>query len=275
MGLDYSINLHFPTLRLKDALTALAEFAEPVQDRKTTVHLPCGRAIALPFTSRFKSGTVTLQWGGGEGKFDTSLRFLCDDAIRDGNYAHTVELVDGVEYAGIGYIYLTVRVGCLYSELSFMAATTGMSRLFVNSVSIRNRFLDLLATAGGVVGWLDQETCEYFRLDDPAQTIVPEWTAPPDRLSARSSADRDTAGLCGGLGHPLHEVEAVLACRSESAVGLASVIRHQRAFDLLPVLADALEEAGCIRRDVLDHLRVGGPHKDGCWVADLLLGDGL
>jgi hypothetical protein len=39
----------------------------------------------------------------------------------------------------------------------------------------------------------------------------------------------------------------------------------------LGVLADALEEAGCAARDVLDHLRASGPHVLGCWPVDLLL----
>jgi hypothetical protein len=52
---------------------------------------------------------------------------------------------------------------------------------------------------------------------------------------------------------------------------LAQAIYEGRAFDLLPVLADALEEAGCIHIDLLDHLRGPGPHVRGCWALDLLL----
>jgi hypothetical protein len=42
----------------------------------------------------------------------------------------------------------------------------------------------------------------------------------------------------------------------------------------LPVLADALEEAGCDDREFLAHLRGGGPHCRGCFVVDALLGKG-
>jgi hypothetical protein len=42
--------------------------------------------------------------------------------------------------------------------------------------------------------------------------------------------------------------------------------------DRLAVLADALEEAGCSDRAILDHLRGPGPHVRGCWPLDLLLG---
>ncbi|MEO2088790.1 MAG: hypothetical protein ABGY75_04720 [Gemmataceae bacterium] len=59
--------------------------------------------------------------------------------------------------------------------------------------------------------------------------------------------------------------------RSETAVALASSIYAERAFDHLPVLADALEEAGCDQPDVLAHCRGPGPHARGCWVVDLVL----
>jgi hypothetical protein len=43
--------------------------------------------------------------------------------------------------------------------------------------------------------------------------------------------------------------------------------------DRLPILADALEEAGCDNADILGHLRGPGPHWRGCWPLDLLLAD--
>jgi hypothetical protein len=55
---------------------------------------------------------------------------------------------------------------------------------------------------------------------------------------------------------------------------LAQVIYDNRRFAELPILADALEEAGCDNADVLSHCRSEGPHVRGCWVVDLLLGKG-
>jgi hypothetical protein len=53
---------------------------------------------------------------------------------------------------------------------------------------------------------------------------------------------------------------------------LAQAIYDDRAFDRLPILADALEEAGCDTADILAHCRGPGPHVRGCWVVDLILG---
>jgi hypothetical protein len=49
----------------------------------------------------------------------------------------------------------------------------------------------------------------------------------------------------------------------------------ERAFERLPVLADALEDAGCANQDILAHCREQGKvHVRDCWVLSLLLGDG-
>ncbi len=60
--------------------------------------------------------------------------------------------------------------------------------------------------------------------------------------------------------------------RTPTVVDLAQQMYDGRDFGLMPVLADALEDAGCDRDDVLAHCRGPGPHVRGCWVVDLVLG---
>jgi hypothetical protein len=67
---------------------------------------------------------------------------------------------------------------------------------------------------------------------------------------------------------------AVLGWNGWQVVKLARAIYAERRFDDLPVLADALEEAGCEEEAMLAHCRGPGPHVPGCWVVDLLLGKG-
>jgi hypothetical protein len=74
------------------------------------------------------------------------------------------------------------------------------------------------------------------------------------------------------VGNPFHPVALDPAWRTEAVVALGSGIYADRAFDRLPVLADALEDAGCADADILSHCRGPGPHVRGCWVVDLLLG---
>jgi hypothetical protein len=74
------------------------------------------------------------------------------------------------------------------------------------------------------------------------------------------------------FGNPFRPVTLDPRWQTETVVALATGIYAERAFDRMPILADALEEAGCDNRDVLDHCRGNGPHVRGCWVVDLLLG---
>jgi hypothetical protein len=53
---------------------------------------------------------------------------------------------------------------------------------------------------------------------------------------------------------------------------LARAIYDERAFDRLPYLADALEEAGCADAALLAHCRRPGEHLRGCWALDLFVG---
>lgn len=74
------------------------------------------------------------------------------------------------------------------------------------------------------------------------------------------------------IGNPFRPVAFDPRWRSETAVALATGIYDGRHFDRLPILADALEEAGCDHPDILAHCRGAGPHARGCWVVDLALG---
>jgi hypothetical protein len=67
---------------------------------------------------------------------------------------------------------------------------------------------------------------------------------------------------------------AWLAWKDGTVAKPAQGIYEARAFDHLPVLADALEEAGCTDAALLGHLRGPGPHVRGCHGVDLLLGRG-
>ena len=49
-------------------------------------------------------------------------------------------------------------------------------------------------------------------------------------------------------------------------------IYDDRAFDSLPIFADALEEAGDTDTDILNHFRQRGKHVQGCWALDMILG---
>ena len=74
------------------------------------------------------------------------------------------------------------------------------------------------------------------------------------------------------FGNPFRPVTLDPSWRTSTVVALAEGIYADRAFERLPILADALQDAGCGNEDVLAHCRSDGPHARGCWVVDLLLG---
>jgi hypothetical protein len=76
------------------------------------------------------------------------------------------------------------------------------------------------------------------------------------------------------FGNPFRPVAFDPTWLAPEVVALARFIYDERAFDRLPILADALEEEGCGNEDILDHCRGSGEHARGCWVIDTILGSG-
>jgi hypothetical protein len=84
-------------------------------------------------------------------------------------------------------------------------------------------------------------------------------------MAAQAEALRDI------FGNPFHAVPLVPGWRTPDVLTLASAVYDRGAFDRMPILSDALEEAGCASTALLDHCRGPGPHVRGCWLLDLLL----
>ena len=74
------------------------------------------------------------------------------------------------------------------------------------------------------------------------------------------------------VGNPFRPTAFDPRWRTADVVGLARAIYEDRAFDRMPLLADALMDAGCDSDEILSHCRSAGPHVRGCWVVDLVLG---
>jgi hypothetical protein len=74
------------------------------------------------------------------------------------------------------------------------------------------------------------------------------------------------------FGNPFRSASFDPALRTPAVLALAGTAYEERRFEELPLLADALEEAGCADDDLLAHLRSGGAHARGCWALDLILG---
>jgi hypothetical protein len=75
------------------------------------------------------------------------------------------------------------------------------------------------------------------------------------------------------LGNPFRRIAVKRAWFTETAVALARQAYQSEDFSLMPILADALQDAGCDNEDILNHCRDAKQiHVRGCWVIDLVLG---
>jgi hypothetical protein len=101
-----------------------------------------------------------------------------------------------------------------------------------------------------------------------------EWQQYHDEALGRISLQQCQLlrDIAGNPFRPAAVAPAWLAWDGGTVPKLAQAVYDERAFERLPVLADALEEAGCSSADLLGHLRGEGPHVRGCHVIDLLLG---
>jgi hypothetical protein len=74
------------------------------------------------------------------------------------------------------------------------------------------------------------------------------------------------------FGNPFRTLSLSPNWRTDTVLILARQTYDSRDFSAMPILADALQDAGCDNEDILSHCRSDGPHVRGCWVVDLVLG---
>ena len=70
---------------------------------------------------------------------------------------------------------------------------------------------------------------------------------------------------------PFRRVRTEPPWRTPPVLAIANSIYEDRRWEDLPILGDALQEAGCSDAALLEHCRAKGPHTRGCWLVDLLL----
>ncbi len=134
--------------------------------------------------------------------------------------------------------------------------------------------------AGGAIFQLGQERPAAHCVADATSRAVSCSTldAGGDQFAANEAKNVEYAAQCHLLrdifGNPFRSVAIpaeILSWNVGTIPRLAQAIYEDRDFDRLPILADALEEAGCTDSDILSHCRQPEGHVRGCWVLGLLL----
>jgi hypothetical protein len=91
-------------------------------------------------------------------------------------------------------------------------------------------------------------------------------------LATDSSACRLLRDVFGNPFRQTRVISSWLSWNDWTVMNIAEGIYEERAFGRMPILHDALLDAGCDDENILAHCRGEGPHVRGCWVVDLTLG---
>jgi hypothetical protein len=103
-----------------------------------------------------------------------------------------------------------------------------------------------------------------------AATAADVPSAAAARAAERAAQARLLREVFGNPVRPARVHEGWLAWGGGTVPRLGAAVYEERAFERLPILADALEDAGCSDAELLAHCRSGSGHVPGCWAVDLL-----
>jgi hypothetical protein len=120
----------------------------------------------------------------------------------------------------------------------------------------------------------DGEFISFSRFANESAALA-KACGPQSKPDFRKQVKRARAEQCFLLrdicGDPFHPVTLDPRWQTSTVIDLGKAMYDERAFDRMPILADALMDAGCDSEEIIAHCRSEGPHVRGCWVVDLLL----
>jgi len=130
-------------------------------------------------------------------------------------------------------------------------------------------------------GYRDSRSALYMVLGELVgfwtNKVKMEWSTVqsgywPERVIWFQECDMLCQLLRDIFGNPFRPVTLDPRWLTSTVLDLARTIYNQRVWERMPILADALMDAGCDDAEILNHCRSAGPHVLGCWVVDLILG---
>jgi hypothetical protein len=147
------------------------------------------------------------------------------------------------------------------------------------AVAVAERFADGLADEAELEA-ARAAACRYY-LNSYKDTFHAYAAASGDAVHAATVAASDIESLQRShqlaillrdlVGNPWRTCVIDPAWRTATTLGIARLAYQEQDFEGLPILADALEDAGCDDVSILGHLRGSLPHTRGCWILDALL----
>ncbi|WP_143235510.1 hypothetical protein [Paractinoplanes atraurantiacus] len=207
MGIDFSYEFYVHRRDADVFLAEVAKLCDPELSRLTTILLPSGTSMTMPGTYGFIGDrAIELEVAAADRmgrSFDLSLSFPVDGPLRDYDDEEPGPRVT------VGYIYLSVSDDHTilpdHLRFDFMPATTGQSRLFLMSPSVRETFATLALTTGTTLCLLDTEMASHIvvtALGQRLSTRVPGPLLLWSRQVKAAEAFRELSSLLAG--NPVH-----------------------------------------------------------------------
>ncbi|MFO0843631.1 MAG: hypothetical protein U0797_14750 [Gemmataceae bacterium] len=155
-----------------------------------------------------------------------------------------------------------------------------------DAVLLAERFADGLATAHQLAaarfgGWSQPghvawPVCwppdvDHFQMMQRALAWVTGFTPAADSRRAETRLAAIVREIVGPPAHSPRIDPAWTAWNDGTVVKMAGAIYEERTYDHMPILGDALEEAGCADPAILQHCQTGDRHHRGCWLLDAIL----
>jgi hypothetical protein len=133
--------------------------------------------------------------------------------------------------------------------------------------------LDTLEPHGHILAWAVRVSQPgiWVRFGAPEKQVLAVAGYVSSMLGAAEQAAQVEA-LRDIIPNPYRPATFSPSWRTSTDTALAQQMYESRNFSTLPILADAIQDAGCEMDDILNHCRGPGPHVRGCWVVDLVLG---
>jgi|GEM_PF-1909449 len=253
MGWRCFVDLYVPPANLAVALQATAQIVVPTPGPPCAVALPNGQTLHLPFA------------------FEPVLKIPPDEVTNEWWDEEPVDGDDG-RYIELNAVRLTIESGERFSLLRFGATNNAASFVLFESRSAHQQLLRVLDQAGGHAGVILTDTVIEVRdLANPDRVLEVDWDwVQPEE--GEYDIDRLAEQIVCQVSNPFHSVAVEPAWRTTTVMALVRGIDAKCAFDRCPILADALQDAGCDNEAILGHLRAGTRHYRGCWVLNLLRG---
>jgi hypothetical protein len=153
-------------------------------------------------------------------------------------------------------------------DAAYIAWQTAFVKLSTDIIAQRTIYC---AAAHPCSGDVKQESVTKGLLRKTFFKLFRTVTINPSSSNIKQESDAVAALLSDIFGNPFHPITQDPSWLTSTVLALAQQMYESRDFSPMPILADALQDAGCDNEDILNHCRQPGEHVRGCWCVDLLL----